>query len=292
MTTTTTTGAWTPPSWLPDASASNVGGNSGNSGAAVAGGGGGGGIRGSRPFRQYALEIPPVPGPVREAVAAALTAGGGGNGGGSGGRVRLLHGRVVDQRERVAAQEGRLAALETAKEEGLRDIRLRREREKRDGAAALERKIRGRHARELDRRRAQFEAELEEECAARRKRLREEQRQQSEAAAAAAAEKEKESPEKKTEDDMDISEEGEIVVAAPAPPPPTAAAAEAEPPRSVQLRQEADEMGAKLDGLNEDRQEMVWLLKQVIKAEEKQKARIEKEKKKKTVETKVAPSNR
>jgi len=166
-------------------------------------------------------------------------------------QLNQLQAKLADQRAKVQAAQARIRAVEQAKEEGLRDIRELRQQETQTALENIEKKLRSKHEKETRERETQWKKDIEEECNANRKRLREQQEEQ---VKQQQDQEEKEPEEKKQKLDDDNK-------------------TESKPLKSDEKKKELAELEKKLDNLNENRTEMIWLLKQVIKAEEKQKAK-------------------
>ena len=167
-----------------------------------------------------------------------------------GSSTQILCNKLADQQERVRTLTEKVQALEQAKEESLRDIRQVRDEETKVALEALEAAMRKKHSEKIQEEEQEWKKDLELQCQEKLKRQRD-ARVASEAAAAdaaAAAAKRHKSSEPEKESLADLKQK------------------------------EIDDLKSTLDSLQEKRSEMVWLLKQAIKAEEKQKKGLDQDK--------------
>lgn len=241
--------------------------------------------------RQYLLPIPPVPNGTAKAIRLALygtihpyT--------GQQSRIRTLSAKLQDQRDEAAACQQKIAELETMKEHSLRDIRETRQQETANTVAALERKLRNRHSKEAAAAEVVWKEHLDEECEAKRKvwqqacddaACREEPSakrvKHPDAAAKVSCSEELTEPAGVSCDQPAVPlEQPAVPFDQPALPleqialPLDQPGGSAVQVKSEILRDQVVEAEAAFEKLTESRTEMIWLLKQVIKAEEKQKA--------------------
>ena len=212
--------------------------------------------------RQYRVSVPPVPAAVRQyvvrtskAVKNPFAA--------QQNRIRVLTNKLRDQRERAAAAEAKITELETAKEEGLRDIRETRQQETQNAVDAMERKWRNRHNKEAAAAEQQWKEELEDECEAKRgdfrKRVQKNSAQEPALKRLKLLEEAVHTQEKPRDDAIAALIE------------PAVASVEV---KSDALKKKADAKAAALERLEQSRRGMINLLKEVIKAEGKQKAKL------------------
>ena len=230
------------------------------------------------------LPIPPVPTDTAKAIRESL-AGTVQPFAAQQNRIRALTCKVLDHRAKAAASQKRIVELEDEKEQGLRDIRETRQRETADIVAAVERKLRSRYNKEAAAAQALWKEKLEEECDAKRKAWREQQQQQKEDQLTVSSSHEGEPDKKRTKLDEEEQESEnlanivvsndnnstlEMVSTTPRDISSVAPTKEAEKKKkSDVLREQLTESEAALEKLTETRAEMIWLLKQVIKADEK-----------------------
>ena len=241
----------------------------------------------SNKVRQFVLPIPPVPTTtakaIRESLASTVQPFAAQQN-----RIRVLTSKVLDQRAKAAASQKRIVELEDEKEQGLRDIRETRQQETADIVAVVERKLRSRYHKEAAAVHAQWKENLEEECETKRKAWRQQQQQQEEVEEegqiCSSHEDEPEKKRTKLEVDEQENEKSDDTLGSNArvtssDTANTTTTSETETTsvepqnkekkKSDLLREQLTESKAALDKLTETRSEMIWLLKQVIKAEEK-----------------------
>jgi chromosome segregation ATPase len=224
--------------------------------------------------RQFVLPIPEVPASTSHAIRQALV--------GSvqpfaaqQNRIRILSTKLREQREKAKTCQQKIVDLEEQKEESLRDIRETRQQEAANTVAILERRLRNRYNKELTASRAAWQQQLEAECDAKRKAWHLERDEASSAKErndaddlesvtkrAKSTELEQSATHDPSEGDSSMEASIEALVQ------PALAAIDI---KSDGLKNELVETEAALERLNETRTEMIWLLKQVIKAEEKRK---------------------
>lgn len=225
--------------------------------------------------RQFVLPIPPVPTATAKAIRESL-AGSVPPFAAQQNRIRTLTGKVLDQRAKAVASQKRITELEDEKEQGLRDIRETRQQETADIVAVVERKLRSRFNKEAAAAHAIWKENLEQECEAKRKAWR--QRQEDQLTGSNSLEEE---PEKKRTKLDDVKQDIEksvstldhdndtIVKSDTTRTPVTSEALIEQKKKSDALREKLLESEASLEKLTETRTEIVWLLKQVIKVDEK-----------------------
>jgi hypothetical protein len=224
--------------------------------------------------RQYVLPIPEVPASTSQAIRQALV--------GSvqpfaaqQNRIRILSSKLREQREKAKACQQKIVDLEAQKEESLRDIRETRQQEAANTVAILERRLRNRYNKELAASRAAWQEQLDTDCDAKRKawRLGKEEAtkvterndaegHESVTKRAKLTDLEQSATNDPCEGDSSMETSIEALVQ------PALSAIDI---KSDSLKKELVETEAALERLNETRTEMIWLLKQVIKAEEKRK---------------------
>lgn len=238
--------------------------------------------------RQFRLPIPPTPIDVRRAIEESVTAqrqqqpfAAQQN------RIRTLTTKLHDQRAKAVASQAKLVALETAKEEGLRGIRETLQQETQQTVQNLERKWRSRHNKEAAAAELQWKEQLEEQCEAKRDELRKHMLENSSQEPALKRLKLLEEAAKaavKGDDDSQDVPQDDVIVALIEP------AVSAVEVTSDFLQKQADAKVAAVDEMEQSRREMINLLKEVIKAEGKQKAKLALEAKQSM--KKNSPSNR
>lgn len=152
--------------------------------------------------------------------------------------------KIQGKQRKVADHEAALEELLEKKNESLDDIQNVRRQEMEKEIKAMETKLRKEHQAKVKERKKQWESQIEAEFEDRRKRLKRDQEsrrvEREEARANAKATEEEELPK--------INEDTE------------------------RMKRELADIKAEIEQLNDRKSEMIWLLKQVIKAEEKQKA--------------------
>ena len=223
--------------------------------------------------RQFRLPLPPVPVPVRQAIEANVRLARRRPLATQQNRIRVLTTKLHDQREKAAASQEKLAALETAKEEGLRGIRESLQQETQQTVQTMERKWRHRNQKEVAAAEQQWKEQVEEQCEAKRhewrKRMQKTHSSQEpalkrlklleDAAQAAAKGDDSSAPELPQND---------VIVALIEP------AVSAVEVTSDFLQKQVDAKVAAVEEMEQSRKEMINLLKEVIKAEGKQKAKL------------------
>ena len=222
--------------------------------------------------RQFRLPLPAVPAAVRQAIEAHVRLARRRPLATQQNRIRVLTTKLHDQREKAAASQEKLAALETAKEEGLRGIRESLQQETQQTVQTMERKWRHRNQKEVAAAEQQWKEQVEEQCEAKRhewrKRMQKTHSQEpalkrlkllEDAAQAAAKGDDSSAPELPQND---------VIVALIEP------AVSAVEVTSDFLQKQVDAKVAAVEEMEQSRKEMINLLKEVIKAEGKQKAKL------------------
>jgi hypothetical protein len=174
--------------------------------------------------------------------------------------------KLAEHQQKCAAAEKKIQALEEAKEVSLQDIREQRAAETAAAVAVVEKKLRAEFEKESKERELEWKKGVQEDCKSKRKRVEE---------AAAASEKERESNKRLREDAAakgSTSEEG--TSGGSAVPLLESEKLQQSQAKTKEVEKELTESKRKVTQLNENRTEMIWLLKQAIKAEEKEKSTI------------------
>jgi chromosome segregation ATPase len=175
--------------------------------------------------------------------------------------------KLTEYQQKCAAAEKKIQALEQAKEVSLQDIREQRAAETAAAVAVVEKKLRAEFEKESKERELEWKKGVEEDCKSKRKRVEE--------AAAAASEKQQESNKRLREDAAAkgaTSEEG--TTGSSAVPLLVSEKLQQSQAKTKEVEEELNESKRNVTLLNENRTEMIWLLKQAIKAEEKEKSTI------------------
>mmetsp|Transcript_22233 Transcript_22233/g.52341 ORF Transcript_22233/g.52341 Transcript_22233/m.52341 type:complete len:331 (+) Transcript_22233:57-1049(+) len=203
-------------------------------------------------------------------------------------KLKHLRKKLMDQRAKVEQARNRTEALERSKEEGVNALKLKQQAKHETRIKEMEEELTQKYKARMEKLEKQWEEELEAECmaeverrsaerkqkadeeeaalqAAEEKKLQEEQ-QQAKKKSAEAKQQQKDNEDNESDDDDD-AEEGEEIEE-----PEEGEEQEEEVPKRVVLQQEIDQLKAKLEKDNEIKTEMIWLLKEIIKAEEKQNA--------------------
>jgi hypothetical protein len=172
--------------------------------------------------------------------------------------------KLTEHQNKCAAAEKKIEALEQAKETSLQDIREQRAAETEAAVAVVEKKLRAKFEKESKERELEWKKGVEEDCNNKRKRAEEDK--------AAAPEKEQESN-KRLHADADpkaTSEEG--TTNSSTVPLVESEKLQQSQAKTKEVQEELEQSKRKVTQLNENRTEMIWLLKQAIKAEEKEKS--------------------
>ena len=236
--------------------------------------------------RQFVLDIPPVPIDTAKAIRESLAGSTVQPFAAQQNRIRALHAKVLDQRAKAAASQKRILELEDKKEQGLRDIRETRQQETADIVAVVERKLRSRYNKESVAAHDLWKENLEEECEAKRQARRQQQQQDNPGTGSNSQEGgEPDKKRLKLEEDESQQDRETPNTAVDAPTPESLVATmddattantivsdarvDTDTKKSDALRNQLLESEAALEKLTETRAELIWLLKQVIKADEK-----------------------
>lgn len=236
--------------------------------------------------RQFVLDIPPVPIDTAKAIRESLAGSTVQPFAAQQNRIRALHAKVLDQRAKAAASQKRILELEDKKEQGLRDIRETRQQETADIVAVVERKLRSRYNKESVAAHDLWKENLEEECEAKRQAWRQQQQQDNPGTGSNSQEGgEPDKKRLKLEEDESQQDRETPSTAVDAPNPESLVATvddtatattigsdvtvDTDTKKSDALRKQLLETEAALEKLTETRAELIWLLKQVIKADEK-----------------------
>ena len=160
--------------------------------------------------------------------------------------------QIHETQRKIVEYEQALEELSEKKKESLEDIETLRKQEMEKEIKALEQKIRKGQQDKVKERKRKLEAQMETEFEERRQSLQKDQERR-------RAERNKAREDaKSTEEVQPVAEVNED---------------------TEKLKQELADAKAEIDEMNEHKSEMIWLLKQVIKAEEKQKAQTQGERK-------------
>ncbi|GKY98270.1 hypothetical protein MPSEU_000784700 [Mayamaea pseudoterrestris] len=230
--------AWTPPAWLfPE--------NSSVPSTETVGAGG----RRNMNHPYLSVSIPPVPLKVRKAIEAKLS--GQGQYFHEKKHINQLMAKLADHRHKLAAMQDKVSELEAQKERGLRDIRVMQEEKTQKALEQIEADMRKQFYDDRERKEQTWKRALQDEFDGRkRQRL-----QQYKTEDAEAAQKRIES-EARILDAVEASD-----------------AVKAIRSQAATKRAQWQALQQELETLQETKSEIVWLLKQVIKAEEKNKAK-------------------
>jgi len=166
-----------------------------------------------------------------------------------------VHKELQDAQKELRVLEEKLEDILRKKSVALKKLKDRHDKDKRRALQKLESTLRAEHEAKMKERKRVYEEEIEDACNQKRKQMREDQevaRQQRVVAHEAALTK------LKLDSDAQASNDNEK-------------------PHSEILRQEIASIEANASQLNDDRSELIWLLKQVIKAENKNKKSVPKQ---------------
>jgi hypothetical protein len=179
--------------------------------------------------------------------------------------------KLTEYQQKCAAAERKIQTLEQAKEASLQDIREQRTAEKAAAVAAAEKKLRAKFEKESKERELEWKKGVQEEWNAKRKRV-------EEAAATADSDKPQESN-KRLHADADAeakaTSEGGTTGSSTVPLVESEKLQQSQA-KTKEVQEELEQRKRKVIQLNENRTEMIWLLKQAIKAEEKEKSNKDK----------------
>lgn len=166
---------------------------------------------------------------------------------------KRYHRQIQEQQRKLVECQQKLEELLEQKKESLDDIETLRTQEMEREIKTLEQNIRKEHQDKVRERKREWEAQMETEFEERRQRLKKDQELRRQERNRARAEAKP--TEAMVQPVAEVNEDTE------------------------KLKQELASAKAEIDEMNEHKSEMIWLLKQVIKAEEKQKAQMQGEKK-------------
>jgi hypothetical protein len=170
--------------------------------------------------------------------------------------------KLTEHQKKCAAAEKKIQALEQAKETSLQDIREQRAEETAAAVAVVEKKLRAKFEKDSKEREVEWKKGVEEACNNKRKRVEE----------AATAEKEQESNKRHHADaDAKATSEGGTTASSTVPLLESEKLQQSQA-KTKEVQEELEQSKRKVTQLNENRTEMIWLLKQAIKAEEKEKS--------------------
>jgi hypothetical protein len=221
--------------------------------------------------RQFVVPMPPVPEATAQAIRTASSTQN--PFAAQQNRIRILTAKVQDQRAKASVSQKRVAELEDLKDQELRDIRETRQKETAEIVANWERKLRSRYNKEAASAQAAWQAEVDEACDAKRQAWRLAHKDGDD-------ETSEEPARKRAKLELDQKEESATAAAIDAVqrPAPLVVGLENVVAKKDRLQQKVGQAEASLEHLTETRTEMIWLLKQVIKAEEKRKMDLQKQK--------------
>lgn len=195
--------------------------------------------------RLFKLNLAPVPTAIRDAIAQNVKHEEPEK---EEHKARMLRQKLQDQKRKQQTVANRLETLREKKEKALQDVREKRQEESKKFLQQLEESMRSAFEKEQEEKDLSWRQRVKEECEEERKRALEELEEME------RKEDEENSNAKKAKIEKHAQEEKE------------AAAAEAA------AKTEIDGLQKQIETLNHNKAEIVWLLKRVIKAEEKQKA--------------------
>jgi hypothetical protein len=176
--------------------------------------------------------------------------------------------KLTEYQQKCAAAEKRIEALEQAKEVSLQDIREQRAAETAAAVEVVEKKLRAKFEKESKERELEWFKGVQVDCNAKRKRVEED--------STAASEKQQESN-KRIHPDAEAKEatsEGGTTGSSTTVPLLESEKLQQSQAKTKEVQEELEQSKRKVTQLNENRTEMIWLLKQAIKAEEKEKSTI------------------
>ena len=186
-------------------------------------------------------------------------------------QVATLKTKYADQQKKVQLLQDRLVELETRKEQGIRDIRAAIQEQTEAKIQSVKKELQLNLTKELQQRELEWKQQIEQEYNNKRKLEQEEKEKEQEqehvkkdekdTTDEPAAKKQK-SEETTTNTDSDVELKQKTTNETQPVAPPS---------KSQLLSKELTQLQAALDSLQEQRTETVWLLKQVIKLEEKKK---------------------
>jgi hypothetical protein len=227
-------------------------------------------LRGTAPphvnkVRQFVVPLSPVPEVTAQAIRTASSTQN--PFAAQQNRIRILTAKVQDQRAKAAVSQKRVAELEDLKDQGLRDIRETRQKETAEIVSNWERKLRSRYNKEAASAQAAWQAEVDEACAAKRQAWRLAHNEDDDTSEESARKRAK----LQQGQEYDLPAAAAAEIDAVEKPAPSVVGLEDVVAKKDRLQQKVGQAEASLEQLTETRTEMIWLLKQVIKAEEKRK---------------------
>ena len=198
--------------------------------------------------RLFKLQMQPVPSAIRDAIRQTIQTEEPEK---EEQKARILRQKLQEQKRKQLAAKHRLESVREKKEQALKDVRQLKEQEAQKSLEQLEESLRSNFELEQEEQDQQWRQRVNEECEQEKKRsleeLEEKERKEDEEARAAKKGK----LDKATQEEQEASATHES------------------------SKEEIEGLQKEVDTLNHNRLEIVWLLKQVIKAEEKQKAGLQ-----------------
>mmetsp|Transcript_19135 Transcript_19135/g.36242 ORF Transcript_19135/g.36242 Transcript_19135/m.36242 type:complete len:265 (-) Transcript_19135:27-821(-) len=211
--------------------------------------------------RLFKLQMQPVPSAIRDAIQQTIQTEEPEK---EEHKARILRQKLQDQKRKQLIANNRLESVREKKEQALKDVRQLREEEAKKSLEQLEESLRSNFELEQEEQDQQWRQRVNEECEEEKKRslqeLEEKERKEDEEARAAKKGK----LEKTAQEEQEASATQES------------------------SKEEIEGLQKEIETLNHNRLEIVWLLKQVIKAEEKQKAKFQANPQAKPLATKQA----
>jgi hypothetical protein len=230
---------WMPPAWLGTEHSSTAPSMEGNHSAS----------RRKKNSPYFSVPMKAVPAAVRQAMEEKLT--GLGQYSKEKKHIHQLTAKLSDQKYRLAALQSKIVALEQEKERGLKDIRINQEEKMQKSLEKLEKDMRLQFQKERDDRDQAWKQALDDEFSERKRQRQEQYKLEDD-----EADRKRSALEDSVADSAKNSETVQMLEKV-----------------ANERREELALQQAKLDGLHETRSEIVWLLKQVIKAEDKNKVK-------------------
>lgn len=191
--------------------------------------------------------------------------------------IHLATTKLTEYQQKCAVAEKKIQALEQAKEVRLQDIREKRAAETEAAVAAVEKKLRAKFEKESKERELKWKKGIQEDCNNKRKRVEEE-----------AAASEESNKRYHADAEAKAASEGGTTGSSTVPLLQSEKLQQSQA-KTKEVQEELAERKRKVIQLNENRTEMIWLLKQAIKAEEKERSTIKLASEKKT-EAKISSS--
>lgn len=198
--------------------------------------------------RLFKLNLAPVPAAIRDVIAQNIKNEEPEK---EENRARMLRQKLQDQKRKQQTASNRLETLREKKEQALQDVRELREEEAKKSLQQLEEVMRSSFEKEQEEKDHAWRERVQEECERERKRALEEleEKERKEDEELAAAKKQK--LEKAAEEEKEAALQEE------------------------KAQKEIENLKKEIETLNHNKMELIWLMKRVIKAEEKQKAAIQ-----------------